>query len=94
MGLEEWESRFKAYLEQHFPQDDKAHDLAHFSRVWQTAQKIMHLTRADELTVLTACYFHDVVNLPKNHPERRLASTRAAKETLRILAGHFARFSG
>ncbi len=70
MGLEEWETRYKACLEQHIPQDDKAHDLAHFSRVWQTAQKIMHLTKADELTVLTACYFHDVVNLPKNHPER------------------------
>ncbi|QWA12806.1 phosphohydrolase [Sodalis ligni] len=92
MGLEEWEARFKAYLEQHFPQDDKAHDLAHFSRVWHTAQKIMHLTRADELTVLTACYFHDVVNLPKNHPERHLASAKAAKKTQSILAESFADF--
>jgi uncharacterized protein len=92
MEIEEWEVRFKAYLEQHFPQDDKAHDLAHFSRVWKTARKIMHLTLADELTVLTACYFHDVINLPKNHPERHLASTRAAKETLRILAAYFPQF--
>ncbi|WP_413734286.1 phosphohydrolase [Sodalis sp. RH21] len=89
MELEQWERRFMEYLEQHFPQDDKAHDLAHFSRVWNTAQKIMQLSQANELTVLTACYFHDVVNLPKNHPERHLASTLAAKETLRILATRF-----
>ncbi|WP_413722421.1 phosphohydrolase [Sodalis sp. RH23] len=92
MALHEWERRFKEYLEKHFPQDDKAHDLAHFSRVWHTAQKIMHLSAADELTVLTACYFHDVVNLPKNHPDRHLASRRAARETIRILAQHFPDF--
>lgn len=92
MELHEWERGFKEYLEQHFPQDDKAHDLAHFSRVWQTAQKIMHLTAADKLIVLTACHFHDVVNLPKNHPERHLASRRAARETLQILTDHFPDF--
>ncbi|TKI07676.1 phosphohydrolase [Martelella alba] len=92
MGTEEWERRFKDYLQQHFPEGDKAHDLAHFSRVWQSARKIMHLTQADELTVLAACYFHDVVNLPKNHPERHLASTQAAAKTLRILAEAFPDF--
>lgn len=92
MELHNWESRFKEYLEQHFPQDDKAHDLAHFSRVWHTAQKIMHLSAADELTVLTACYFHDVVNLPKNHPDRSHASRRAAQKTLQILADYFPDF--
>lgn len=89
MGLDQWERRFKEYLEHHFPQDDKAHDLSHFSRVWRTARKIIGVSPVDQLTVLTACYFHDVVNLPKNHPERHLASTQAAKETLKILAGHF-----
>ncbi|MEA9391963.1 phosphohydrolase [Acerihabitans sp. TG2] len=90
MELEQWERRFKAYLERYFSQDDKAHDVAHFSRVWQTARKLMQGSSANELCVLTACYFHDIVNLPKNHPERHLASTQAAQETLRILAAHFA----
>jgi len=89
MELEQWERRFKHYLEQHFPQDDKAHDLAHFSRVWHTARQLMQGAPINELTVLTACYFHDIVNLPKNHPERHMASTQAADETLRILATHF-----
>lgn len=48
MTLEDWERRFQEYLEQHFPQDDKAHDIAHFSRVWKTARKIMQFTDADE----------------------------------------------
>ncbi len=90
MELEQWERRFKEYLEQHFPQEDKAHDVAHFSRVWQTARKLMQGSQANALIVLTACYFHDIVNLPKNHPDRHLASTQAAKETLRILATQFA----
>jgi len=90
MDLAQWERRFKEYLEQYFSQEDKAHDLAHFSRVWQTARKLMQDSSANELCVLTACYFHDIVNLPKNHPERHLASTQAAQETLRILAAHFA----
>lgn len=90
MDLAQWERRFKEYLEQYFSQEDKAHDLAHFSRVWQTARKLMQDSSANELCVLTACYFHDIVNLPKNHPERHLASTQAAQKTLRILAAHFA----
>ncbi|MFT4464582.1 MAG: phosphohydrolase [Sodalis sp. (in: enterobacteria)] len=92
MTLEDWERRFQEYLEQHFPQDDKAHDIAHFSRVWKTARKIMQFTDADERIVLAACYFHDVVNLPKNHPERHLASRQAALRTREILADYFPDF--
>jgi len=33
---------------------------------------------ADRLVVLAACYMHDIVNLPKNHAERHLASQYAA----------------
>ncbi|WP_074013366.1 phosphohydrolase [Candidatus Sodalis sp. SoCistrobi] len=92
MTLEDWERHFQEYMEQHFPQDDKAHDIAHFSRVWKTARKIMQFTDADEMIVLAACYFHDVVNLPKNHPERHLASRQAALRTQKILADYFPDF--
>lgn len=89
MPIAHWQDRFEAYLQGNWLQDDKAHDVAHFRRVWQTAQRIMTGTEADRLVVLTACYFHDIVNLPKNHPQRHLASTQAAQETLRILDKHF-----
>ncbi|EKY3199753.1 phosphohydrolase [Cronobacter turicensis] len=92
MSLTHWQQRFEAWLHQSWNQDDKAHDVAHFRRVWKTAQQIMAGSEANRLVVLTACYFHDIVNLPKNHPQRHLASTLAAQETLRILDTHFPDF--
>lgn len=60
--------------------DDGAHDMAHLNRVWQAARTLLaDSPQADSLVVLAACYLHDFVNLPKNHPERHLASRYAAK---------------
>ena len=59
--------------------DDGAHDLQHLHRVWHSAQLLLpHYPGADALVVLAACYLHDLVNLPKNHPERQSASRQAA----------------
>ncbi|MGZ8252809.1 MAG: HD domain-containing protein [Methylophilaceae bacterium] len=59
--------------------DDGAHDLNHLHRVWQNAQKLLQdYPEADSLVVLAACYLHDLVNLPKNHLQRHLASRQAA----------------
>ncbi|WP_312981363.1 phosphohydrolase [Atlantibacter sp.] len=91
MTLDDWQRQFEGYLPQHFNDEDGAHDLAHFRRVWSTAQRIMD-ERATPLTVLAACYFHDIVNLPKNHPERHLASRYAAEKALTILASDFPDF--
>lgn len=61
--------------------DDGAHDLNHLHRVWRIAQILLSShPEADSLTVLAACYLHDIVNLPKNHPERAQASRLAATE--------------
>ena len=92
MMLTLWQSRFEQWLHQIWQKEDKAHDVAHLARVWQTAQHIMQGSDADPLVVLTACYFHDIVNLPKNHPERHLASAQAAEETQRILQAEFPDF--
>ena len=59
--------------------NDGAHDLAHLQRVWQSASQLLpSYPQADALVVMAACYLHDLVNLPKNHPERQLASRQAA----------------
>ncbi|AFP85244.1 phosphohydrolase [secondary endosymbiont of Ctenarytaina eucalypti] len=92
MTLEKWEIMFQKYLERYFPQNDKAHDISHFSRVWKTARRIMQFTDADGMIILAASYFHDVVNLPKNHSQRHLASQQAALRTQEILAHHFPTF--
>ncbi|WP_299999424.1 phosphohydrolase [uncultured Cedecea sp.] len=93
MSLLKWQQQFEYYLREHWNHDDKAHDIAHLQRVWKTAQHIMtEEETACDLVVLTACYFHDIVNLPKNSPQRQQASLLAARETIRILQTHFPDF--
>lgn len=93
MSLLEWQQQFENYLRVNWCHNDKAHDIAHLQRVWKTAQYIMseEITACD-LVVLTACYFHDIVNLPKDSPQRHQASQLAAMETVRILQVHFPDF--
>ncbi len=58
---------------------DGAHDINHLHRVWRNAQALLpEYPQADSLVVLAGCYLHDLVNLPKNHPERATASRLSA----------------
>jgi uncharacterized protein len=67
--------------------NDGAHDAAHLERVWRNAQALLaHTPGADTLTVLAACYLHDLVNVPKNDPRRAQASTLSAELARRELA--------
>ncbi|EOK5539391.1 TPA: phosphohydrolase [Enterobacter kobei] len=92
MELVQWQQRFESWLDEHHASDDSAHDISHFRRVWMTARKIMIHHQADPLVVLTACYFHDIVSLPKNHPERSQSSRLAARKTRDILHRDFPDF--
>jgi len=68
-------------------QDDGAHDLNHLHRVWQVARTLLAShPEADALVVQAACYLHDIVNLPKDHPERAQASRMAAAQARQLLA--------
>jgi uncharacterized protein len=67
--------------------NDGAHDASHLARVWRTAQALLEShPEADRLVVMAACYLHDLVNLPKNHPERAQASRRSAQRARHQLA--------
>jgi uncharacterized protein len=58
---------------------DGAHDINHLHRVWRNAQVLLPAyPAADALVIMAACYLHDLVNLPKNHPDRALASRHSA----------------
>jgi len=60
--------------------NDGAHDSAHLDRVWRNARALLEYhPEADRLVVLAASYLHDLVNLPKNDPERDQASRRSAQ---------------
>jgi uncharacterized protein len=59
---------------------DGAHDGTHLERVWRNAQALLaQHPEADALVAMAACYLHDLVNLPKDDPERDQASRRSAK---------------
>ena len=92
MELAQWQHRFERWLEENHSTDDTAHDISHFRRVWMTAQKIMVNETVESLVILTACYFHDIVSLPKNHPERGRSSQMAARRTCDILRRDFPDF--
>ena len=57
-----------------------------------TAQQLAEESDADRMVILTACYFHDIVSLAKNHPERSRSSAMAAEQTLTILQSDFPDF--
>jgi len=75
-NLESWQNRLEEFLtKMNF--SDKSHDLAHFRRVWKTAQKFVE-EDCDVLVVLAGAYLHDIVSYPKNHPNRSRSSKEAA----------------
>ncbi|WP_237657946.1 HD domain-containing protein [Tolumonas lignilytica] len=82
-----WQQQLENWLEQHHTETDGAHDIAHFRRVWKTARALNQAEggQGDELVLLAAAYLHDIVSLPKNHPERHLSSRLAAREAAVIL---------
>src|SRR5579872_1943804 len=85
--LNGWEGRYLAYYDRLGRFADGSHDLGHFQRVWRTAKRINQSEGgpANELVLLTAAYFHDLVALPKNHPDRRDASRISAERTAALL---------
>lgn len=91
--LNAWEARFATWWQQR-PVEDGAHNLAHFRRVWHSAKFIAeHETeQADLLTLLTAAYFHDLVSLPKNHPDRSKSSLLSAEQTETLIKNEFPDF--
>jgi uncharacterized protein len=69
----------------HYITSDPAHDWAHVGRVANTAKKIAEGCEANLECVLAGVYCHDLVNLPKDHPERKNASALAAQKAIPLL---------
>ncbi|GAB5387292.1 MAG: HD domain-containing protein [Alphaproteobacteria bacterium] len=67
---------------------DAAHDLGHLARVARAAEVIAQGEGqgAEPLIVLAASWLHDLVNLPKDSPDRARASTLSADRAIELLA--------
>jgi len=83
-NLNEWQDKFEQCLLEH-PSDDGSHDITHFRRVWALAQDLSR-GEGDQLVILAASYFHDIVNYPKDDPRRSESSRDAAEKASEILA--------
>ncbi|MBK7584075.1 MAG: HD domain-containing protein [Myxococcales bacterium] len=67
--------------------DDPGHDLHHALRVAAWTLRIS-AGEVSERVALAAALLHDVVNLPKDSPERALASEMSAARASRVLPRH------
>lgn len=91
MTLQDRQKRYESEVSRQWSAHaaDGAHDLGHLRRVWKRAQIIAMDEACDLEILLPACMFHDLVNLPKSHPDRARASTLSAEA-----ACHFLRADG
>lgn len=64
---------------------DSAHDLSHTERVVYNARLILERENADEYVTIAAAWLHDCVVLPKNDPDRHMASRMAAEKAVQFL---------
>lgn len=72
------------YVERHM-EGDAAHDLSHLLRVAEWTVRIVGGEVPKRLCI-AAALLHDVVNVPKNHPDRGFASERSADVARRVLS--------
>jgi uncharacterized protein len=68
-----------------YPGNDPSHDWPHIGRVVANARILAQDENLDMNCVLAAVYCHDLVNLPKNHLERKEASTLASHKAAPLL---------
>ena len=87
-----WLAPTVGFLDERMEQDG-GHDFGHLWRVLANARRIYDSERAAAPhadiswdAIAAAVLLHDVVNMPKNHPERHLASARSAQLAAEFLA--------
>ena len=72
-------------VQPYYDNGDPSHDLEHIRRVVRTCESIGRAMGANLDVLIPAAYLHDVVNVPKNSPERTGASRAAAEQARKIL---------
>ena len=66
-------------------QNDPSHDLAHIERVLRSALLISEQEGGSLDVIIPSVWFHDLINLPKNHAERHKASEYSANRAIELL---------
>lgn len=83
-NLQDWDETFSRKMRE-LSATDPAHDFLHFQRVVNTAKRLCRELQGDMNIVLPAAWLHDLVSLPKNHPDRSKASYHSAQSAIDYL---------
>lgn len=86
MDLQQFENRFLEKILQVATSDDPAHDVLHFQRVVSLAKKLGEREGGKIEIILPAAWLHDLVIVPKDHPQRHQASQLSAQAAVKFLA--------
>ncbi|MCM2323938.1 MAG: HD domain-containing protein [Oligoflexia bacterium] len=78
------------YVRERTAGGDPSHDFSHVLRVLANAQRLGEAVGARMEILLPAALLHDLIQVPKNHPDRAQASVRAADEARTLLRERFA----
>lgn len=85
--LAAWETLFEQHIIS-MQITDSAHDLLHFRRVVALAKKLCQQEQARPEVVIPAAWLHDFIIIPKNSPQRKIASQLAAQAASQFLKQH------
>lgn len=86
--MKHFETQLESALLKHDQSDDASHDLYHARRVKLAALDMAQRAgQGDEEVLIAAAYLHDLVNVPKNSPQRTQASRLSAEAAEPILKG-------
>lgn len=83
--MNSFEKLFEEKINSVLGNKDPAHDLLHVKRVVKMARQLALKERADLDVIIPAAWLHDLVNLPKDHQDRKSASRMAAMEAITFL---------
>ncbi|ACS87252.1 HD domain-containing protein [Musicola paradisiaca] len=93
MDITDFEQTLSRYIAERLADaQDGAHDHHHLYRVAANARHIQQQEGGDLRVIIAAAWLHDIVQVPKNHPDRCRASRMAADEAVRILQTRFPAF--
>jgi len=82
---QEWQGPIAAWVAEQMRSADAGHGIDHVRRVVENAKRIGHAEQADSNIYLPAAWLHDCVVVPKNSPQRRMASALAAHSAEQFL---------
>ncbi len=83
--MKNWESIFLQRSLEIENGGDPSHDILHLKRVVSAAKKIGLEEGAQMEIVIPAAWFHDCVVVPKNSPQRKMASRLSAEAAIQFL---------